>query len=253
VLVSEVMLQQTQAARVVPIFRAFVRRFPSVADLAAAPVADVVRAWAGLGYNRRAVALSRAARWMVRENGGDVPSDPDTLIKLPGIGPYTASAVAAIAFGARVPAMDTNVRRVVARAALGLDHEQAPSSVLRGAARRLLGSADPAAWNQAVMDLGREVCRPKPRCVVCPLADGCAFRRAGAEPLRTPRRTLPYERSSRQLRGAIVRALRERSPQTGRRLGRTLDVSGERVALIVGGLARDGLVVATATTVALPE
>src|SRR6058998_1553403 len=113
VLVSEVMLQQTQAPRVARAFEPFIRRFPSVRELAGGSVADVLRAWSGLGYNRRAVALSRAARAIVSEHGGRVPSDPALLEQLPGIGPYTAAAVASIASGLPAPAIDTNVRRVL--------------------------------------------------------------------------------------------------------------------------------------------
>jgi len=159
VLVSEFMLQQTQATRVAPAFRAFVARFPSVAALANASRRDVLAAWSGLGYNRRAVRLHEAARAIVAEHGGEVPRDPGALVALPGVGPYTASAVAAIAFRAPVPAVDTNVRRVVARAALGLEGFEAPASDVAGAASRWMRGSDPAEWNQAVMDLGRELCR----------------------------------------------------------------------------------------------
>ena len=126
-LVSEVMLQQTQAARVKPIFEAFVARFPGVAALAAASRADVLRAWAGLGYNRRAVALHEAARAIVREHRGRVPNDVGALVRLPGMGPYTASAVASIGYGAPVAALDGNVRRVVARAVRGAEPDEVPS------------------------------------------------------------------------------------------------------------------------------
>ena len=129
-LVSEVMLQQTQAARVEPIFEAFVARFPRVDALAAASRADVLRAWSGLGYNRRAVALHEAARAVVRDHGGRVPRDVDALVQLPGVGPYTAAAVASIGYGDAVAALDGNVRRVAARAIRGAEPDEVPAADL---------------------------------------------------------------------------------------------------------------------------
>src|SRR3954470_11298798 len=158
--VSEVMLQQTQAARVAPAYEAFVERFPGVAELAAASPADVLRAWGNLGYPRRAVALSEAARAMVRDHGGRVPDDPAVLRTLPGFGPYTAAAVAALGYGRPVAALDVNVRRVTARTMLGVEPHRAPASVVAAEADRWLGSARPGDVLQALMDLGRTVCRP---------------------------------------------------------------------------------------------
>ena len=168
--VSEVMLQQTQASRVVPAFGSFLRRFPTVRALAAATRGDVVREWGGLGYNRRAVRLSEAARVVVRDHGGRIPRDPATLRELPGVGPYTAAAVASLGFGEPVAVVDTNVRRVVSRVHLGVDGHEVPAKQAWGLADAWLDRDDPVTWNQALMDLGREVCRPEPRCDVCPLA-----------------------------------------------------------------------------------
>src|SRR5438128_1336384 len=159
VLVSEVMLQQTQASRVVAKFEAFLARFPSLESLAKASKADVLRTWSGLGYNRRALALQASARAVIRDHEGSIPSDPAALVRLPGVGPYTAAAVASIGYGVPVPALDTNARRVVRRAILGRDTNEVGERVVREAARGWLDGADPAAWNQAVMDLGREMCR----------------------------------------------------------------------------------------------
>ncbi len=141
VLVSEVMLQQTQAARVVLRYVAFVERFPSGEALAAASRAEVLRAWGNLGYPRRAVALHEAARAVVRDHGGRVPADPAELRLLPGVGPYTAAAVASLGHGRRVPALDTNVRRVVARARLGAEPHGLPVARLAGEAADLPGGA----------------------------------------------------------------------------------------------------------------
>lgn len=240
VLVSEIMLQQTQAIRVAPAFRGFVRRFSSVRALARAPRAEVIRAWAGLGYNRRAVALHEAARDVVRHHAGRIPSDPATLEGLPGVGPYTAAAVAALAFAIPVPALDVNVKRVVARHRLGT--EGASGLEVERAARQWLDRADPGSWNQGLMDLGREVCRPVPRCGSCPLARGCAFRRSGGRPGPTAARQGPFRGSSREARGGIVDALRRYSSLTLGSLSRVTDLDRRRVAAAVSGLHRDGLV-----------
>jgi A/G-specific adenine glycosylase len=240
VVVSEVMLQQTQAARVVPAYRAFVRAFPTIMDLAAALRADVLRAWAGLGYNRRAVALHRAARMVVEDHGGTFPSDTVELRRLPGVGPYTAAAVASIAFGVPVPATDTNVARVVRRAVLGDDGAE-PGEVTR-AASAWLDHHDPGGWNQAVMDLGREVCRPLPRCHVCPLARTCAFRRAGGRPVPRASGQSRFEGSSRQLRGAIVRLLRERRSVSLETVAAATRRPLAEVAAAVAELAAESLV-----------
>jgi A/G-specific adenine glycosylase len=243
VLVSEVMLQQTQAPRVVPAFRSFIARFPSVSALAIAPRREVLSAWGGLGYNRRAVWLSEAARRIVGEHGGRIPDDPDDLLRLPGIGPYTAAAVAAIAYGVPAPAIDTNARRVVARAALGIDGSEASPSNLRRAARRWMDGAQPGAWNQAVMDLGRDVCRPIPACEACPLSAECAFVASGRMPAaRRPGKSERFEGSFRQLRGAIVRVLRERPSASIDELSRLIAQPAARVVEAVDALDADGLV-----------
>jgi A/G-specific adenine glycosylase len=217
-LVSEVMLQQTQAARVAPAFERFVARFRDVAALAAASRADVLRAWDGLGYNRRAVALSRAARAILDDHGGVVPEDEAELRKLPGVGPYTAAAVAAMDHGHRAAAVDVNVRRVVGRLELGVASPTGADAVaVERSALDLMGRSDPAAWNQALMDLGREICRPAARCPACPVRGWCRWRGSGlppgpaAESGRGPRangRLDRFEGSFRQVRGSVIRALR---------------------------------------------
>jgi A/G-specific adenine glycosylase len=242
VLVSEVMLQQTQATRVVPAFERFLARFPSIAALARAPRSDVVRAWSGLGYNRRAVALSEAARSVVRDHDGLIPRTRTELLSLPGVGPYTAAAVASLAFGEPVAAVDTNVRRVVARALLGMDGEEAPAADVRGAAQRWLDRGDPGAFNQALMDVGREVCRRLPRCEACPLATGCRFRMASPTIVRSRRPQPAFEGSSRQLRGRVVEALRSRPSTSLAELTRDTGAPPARVAQAVRALASEGIV-----------
>jgi A/G-specific adenine glycosylase len=235
------MLHQTQAARVVSAFERFVASFPTVRSLASAPRADVVRAWAGLGHNRRAVWLSEAARVIEREHGGSVPSDPRALASLPGVGPYTAAAVASLAFGLPVATVDTNARRVVARVRLGADAADAPARLVLEGADAWLDRTDPGAWNQALMDLGREVCRPRPRCDACPLAPGCRFALSGSAPRPAHGRQGPFEGSSRQVRGAVVAVLRDRAWATTGALARRTGFEADRVLDAIRGLARDGI------------
>ncbi|MGZ8650735.1 MAG: A/G-specific adenine glycosylase [Actinomycetota bacterium] len=243
VLVSEVMLQQTQASRVAEAFPVFIERFPDVGALAAASRADVLRAWGGLGYARRAVALQAATRRIARDHGGEVPSDVTSLIDLPGIGPYTAAAVASIAFGIPVAAVDTNVRKVMARVAFGREPDEVPEADIVDAAARWLPLQAPGDWNQAVMNLGREVCRATPRCDVCPLAEACRFSARGRVGRRSGRRQPPFEGSMRQARGGVLRELRGRDrAATIQTVAAALGLPMPRVDLAVDALERDGLV-----------
>ncbi len=242
-LVSELMLQQTQASRVERSFRAFVGRFPTVRSLAAADLADVVRAWAGLGYNRRAVALHRAAQAVVSDHGGRVPTDPAALRSLPGVGPYTAAAVASIAGGVPIAAIDVNVRRVIARVAYGSDAATTSVVAVDATAARWVDREDPGAWNQALMDLGREHCRARPRCDGCPLESVCRWRRSGAAvPPPSTTRQPPFEGSMRQVRGQVVELLRASDGIGELRLGRLLGLPAQRVTEAIDGLVRDGVV-----------
>lgn len=206
VLVSEIMLQQTQVGRVVPLFTAFMTRWPRVTDLAAAPLADVLQAWRGLGYNRRAVALHRAAQAIVDRHEGVVPADLDALRALPGIGEYTARAVLAFAFAQDVAPVDTNVRRVLSRGLTGTE--------LRG--RALQAAADGAVpdgrgrdWSAALMDLGSRHCTSVPKCTPCPVLHACAWAGQGEDPAAAGRRSAaPFAGSTRFHRGRLLDALR---------------------------------------------
>lgn len=171
-----------------------------------------------------------------------MPSDPVALQRLPGVGPYSAAAVASIAFGAPVAAVDTNVRRIVARVFLGVGADDAPAGEVRALAEGWLDRGDPGAWNQALMDLGREICRPRPRCEVCPLRPGCRFRVEGWEPRPAKRRQPPFEGSFRQVRGAVVSRLRRLEDANLAGLAGETGFPLERVATAVGALASDGLV-----------
>jgi A/G-specific adenine glycosylase len=241
-LVSEVMLQQTQAPRVEPLFAAFIERFPSVRELAAAPRADVIRAWAGLGYNRRAVALHEAARTIVRDFGEVIPAELEALRSLPGVGPYTAAAVASIAYGAQVPTVDTNVRRVVARFHRGAEPDEVEATEIAALAETWLDAGDPGGWNQAVMDVGREYCRPAPRCQTCPLAAWCRYRPAGRTQRRPGRARPPFEGSMRQIRGRVLATLRAADATRPQDLASATEFDLRRVRSALDGLVADGLV-----------
>ena len=197
VLVAEVMSQQTGIERVGPAWRRFVDRWPTPADLAGAGTHELLQAWAGLGYNRRALALRETARTIVADHGGRVPATVAVLESLPGIGPYTARAIAASGFGVPVAPLDVNVRRVICRV-LGL----APTSPgLQEAADGLVARREPGRWLDAVMDLASGICTPRaPRCSTCPLAMLCASRDAVLT--ETPRPTaVPFAKTTRWLRG----------------------------------------------------
>ncbi len=246
ILVSEVMLQQTQASRVAPAFVSFLARFPTVHSLARARLRDVVTAWQGLGYNRRAVALWEAARTIVRDHGGRILPDPVEMQRLAGVGPYTAAAVSSVAFGSAVAAVETNARRIVARFFLGVGPDGVSPREIHALADAWLDRRDPGAWNQAVMDLGREHCRPRPRCGTCPLTALCRFVAEGREPVSAERRQPAFEGSFRQLRGAVVRALIDREGASLADLSRETGVPLERVGEAVSVLAADGLLIAGA-------
>ncbi len=221
-LVSEVMLQQTQVDTVRDYYPAFLEDFPTVEALAAAPEEEVLEVWAGLGYYRRARNLHAAARRIVEDHGGEVPRDPDALRELPGVGPYTAGAVASIAFGVPEPAVDANAERVLARllAEEGNVKHAAPRRRLTGFAREVLEAAeDPGDLTQALMELGSLVCRPTPRCSTCPLAEACAGRARGIHhelPEKgAPRRPTPVDAVAGVVwtpRGEVLQA---RAPEDG--------------------------------------
>lgn len=196
--VSEVMLQQTQVATVTPYYQRFLQRFPTLADLAAAPLEGVLKAWEGLGYYARARNLHRAAQEIVEKEGGILPQHYHELRRLPGFGDYTAGAVASIAFGEVVPAVDGNVKRVLARLfAVETDISQKETvQTLREIAAALVDPTQPGDWNQALMELGATVCLPRaPRCPLCPVNDVCEARRRGIEqalPVKGAKRALPH-------------------------------------------------------------
>jgi A/G-specific adenine glycosylase len=249
VLVSEIMLQQTPVARVVPAHRSWLARWPTPAALAAEPAGEAIRQWGRLGYPRRALRLHETATIVTVRHGGIVPDDIDALLALPGIGSYTAAAVASFAFGQRHAVLDTNVRRVMARLVAGQPRpRRTPSLAERRMAESLL-PAEPAVaarWSVAVMELGALVCTAaSPRCADCPVARHCGWLAAGRPgdgDVRSRGRTQRYDGTDRQCRGRLLAVLRDGGgPVTQADLDA---VWADRVQLTraLDGLVTDGLV-----------
>jgi A/G-specific adenine glycosylase len=231
VLVSEVMLHQTQVERVIPHYERFLAALPTVERLAAADFAEVARLWSGLGYNTRAKRLQETAR-IIAVTGW--PANAEELAALPGVGPYTAAAVASFAFGERVAAVDTNAKRVLSR----WHGEVLNGQALAAAAMTDLAD-DAASWNQAMMDLGATLCRPRsPKCDVCPVAAWCA----GPDTYEPPRPQPRFEGSLRQLRGAVMRRL-VAGESSFEELVAAAGVGDDLVEEALAGLIADGLVV----------
>jgi A/G-specific adenine glycosylase len=250
VLVSEIMLQQTPVARVLPAHAGWMRRWPTPAALAAATAADAVRQWDRLGYPRRAIRLHAISQTLVSQHGGEVPASAEVLLTLPGIGPYTAAAVASFAFEQRHAVLDTNVRRVLARLVTGT---ALPPAATSAAERRLAESLLPAdgrqsaRWSVAVMELGALVCTAaRPSCASCPVAGACAWRQAGSPPASFRRASPGYAGSDRQCRGRLLAVLRAATgPVTAAQLDTAWDDSGQR-ARALAALITDGLVASRA-------
>jgi A/G-specific adenine glycosylase len=246
VLVSEVMLQQTPVARVLPAYHAWLDRWPSPSALAAEPAGEAVRQWGRLGYPRRAIRLHAAARAIAERHGGQVPDSVEALRALPGVGAYTAAAVASFAFGQRHAVLDTNVRRVLARLVAGQEHPAAsPSVAERKMAESLLPHQPGLAprWSVAIMELGALTCRASsPRCATCPVAASCAWRLAGKPAATGQRRGQRYEGTDRQCRGRLLAVLRDADrPVEAAALDAAWPDATQR-ARALDGLVADGLV-----------
>jgi A/G-specific adenine glycosylase len=247
VMVSEFMLQQTPVSRVLPVFEAWMHSWPSPATLAEEPPGAAVRAWGRLGYPRRALRLHAAATAIRDEHGGEVPGDYDALRKLPGIGDYTAAAVASFAFGRRHVVLDTNVRRVLGRALTGTQY---PAKAVTPTDRALGASVLPddarraSRWAVATMELGALVCTARsPACQRCPVRDRCAWRLAGyPDHDGPPRRGQTYAGTDRQCRGRLLAVLRDsHDPVHRSRLEQAWDDELQRERAL-DGLVADGLV-----------
>jgi A/G-specific adenine glycosylase len=258
VMVSEFMLQQTPVARVLPVHAEWLRRWPDPAALAAEPSGEAVRAWGRLGYPRRALRLHAAATAIVERHGGEVPASYDALRDLPGIGDYTAAAIATFAYGRRHVVLDTNVRRVLTRAATGSEFPApAVTKAERTLATALLPEEEPTAatWSVAVMELGALVCTAaNPRCAACPVADLCAWRTAGHPAYDgPPRKVQTWAGTDRQCRGRLLAVLRDTDGEVPQqRLAAAWSDEVQR-ARCLAGLVADGLAVRTdAESYALP-
>jgi A/G-specific adenine glycosylase len=257
VMVSEFMLQQTPVARVLPVYDAWLARWPTPKDLASEPVGEAIRAWGRLGYPRRAVRLHAAATAIRDDHAGEVPDTFEALRSLPGVGDYTASAVLAFAFGRRQPVLDTNVRRVLSRLAGGSEFPPPAVTVAeKTLAKDLLPEDEPTAatWSVALMELGALVCTAAtPRCDDCPVRDACAWRAAGHPAYDgPPRRGQAWSGTDRQCRGRLMALARETSGSvSGRRMSRAWPDATQR-ARCLESLLVDGLLVRTDRGYALP-
>jgi A/G-specific adenine glycosylase len=247
ILVSEVMLQQTPVARVAPAWTRWVGRWPTPSALAADPPAEAIRAWGSLGYPRRAIRLHESARVLVERHGGEVPRSVPELLALPGVGGYTARAVAAFAYRQRHPVVDTNVRRLVARCLTGApDAGPATTAADLAVAAALLPrpASEAATASAAFMELGAVVCTARsPGCGRCPLSRYCAWR-AGGQPLPPgpTRRPQRYQGTDRQVRGALLAVLRDApGPVSRAELDRVATDAGQRRRAL-SSLVADGLV-----------
>jgi A/G-specific adenine glycosylase len=245
-MVSEFMLQQTPVVRVLPVHAAWLERWPTPAALADAPRGEAIRAWGRLGYPRRALRLHAAATAIVDHHGGEVPADVAALRALPGVGDYTATAIASFGFGRRHAVLDTNVRRVLSRAVEGVALP-APSVTRaeRALAESLVPDTEPARWAVAVMELGALVCTATgPRCGACPVAERCRWRAAGCPPYDgPPRRVQAWAGTDRQCRGALLAVLRDAdSVVPAEELDAAWPDAPQRARALTG-LLHDGLVV----------
>lgn len=254
VLVSEVMLQQTQVSRVIERYAEFLVRFPTAEACAAQPVSEVIKLWDGLGFNRRAVNLWKAAGVISDEHGGVMPSGLAALLALPGVGPYTARAIQAFAFEHDVGVVDTNVGRLLAR----WTGHRLTTSQAQQMATALVPEGTGWRWNQTLFDFAVAVCTKRtPACDSCPLATACAWRGVGEDPALTSAgvsgKQSVFEGSERQVRGRIVAELRGGPARTEDlyRLGRPQDEPID-IEKIIDGLVVDGLVIRKGTRLALP-
>ncbi|WP_432558650.1 A/G-specific adenine glycosylase [Granulicoccus sp. GXG6511] len=256
VLVSEFMLQQTPVARVLEPWRRWLDRWPTPGALAAEPAGEAIRAWGRLGYPRRALRLHAAAVAIEERHEGEVPSDIADLLALPGVGDYTAAAVASFAFGQAHPVLDTNIRRVLARAFTGLQFPApAPTAAERRLAAALVPAGGAATWAAGSMELGALICTAvNPTCGACPIAGHCAWFAAG-RPAHDgpPRRGQAYAGTDRQVRGLLLQVLREAEQAVPAGRLETVWPEATQRERALAGLVADGLVVEVAEGYALPR
>lgn len=244
VLVSEIMLQQTPVARVIPIYIQWMKRWPTAASLAQATPAEVITAWGRLGYPRRALRLHECAKVIATQHKGVVPSSEVELRTLPGVGEYTSAALIAFAFGGRSLVLDINIRRLFSRVIDGVETPKAaPTKSERVEREKLIPEKSAATWAAATMELGALICTAKkPKCGVCPLADQCKWRNLDFPLSDQPKRIQTWHGTDRQCRGVIVQALRENSDLSKKEITLLWDVPSQvEKALLT--LLEDGLVI----------
>jgi len=257
-MVSEFMLQQTPVTRVLPAYEAWIDRWPTPQALAAATPADAVRQWDRLGYPRRALRLHESAAIITTTHAGQDPQDLSALRSLPGVGSYTAAAIATFAYAQRHPVLDTNVRRVISRLISGKQHPPGSLSVAeQSLARSLLPPEQDrraATWSVALMELGALVCTAtRPACDTCPVATSCTWLRKGRPASAQPRRAPPYEGSDRQLRGQLLAVLRTALQPVPQSAFSDICPEQHKLSRVLAGLLNDGLATALPNgSIALP-
>lgn len=243
VLVSEFMLQQTPVNRVLPIYQEWMKRWPTAADLAAASAAEVITAWGRLGYPRRALRLHECAKVITHDFSGKIPEDENELRKLPGIGEYTAAAMAAFAFNKRSLVLDINIRRLFARLYDGVEvPTQTSTKNEKSRYEELIPKKDPHIWAAATMELGAIICTAQsPKCGICPVAQNCKWRSLDYPKSNVVKRTQTWHGTDRQCRGTVVQALRENEVLTKNQIAQLWDVPSQLEKAILS-LLDDGLI-----------
>jgi len=252
VMVSEFMLQQTPVHRVLPIWEEWMRRWPTPLDLSLAKKSEVITAWGRLGYPRRALRLYESAAIIARDFHNEVPSTPETLRSLPGVGEYTAAAIAAFAFGESMLVLDINIRRVFARVIDGVEHPTSSPTHAERISRSKLIPSDGSKWAAATMEFGALICTSKnPSCASCPLTRQCAWHKAGYPKSELVRKSQSWAGTDRQCRGTIVQALRE-NPKLSKQKLAALWSDESQLEKALKTLIADGLIETTGKSFQLP-
>jgi A/G-specific adenine glycosylase len=255
IVVSELMLQQTQVDRVIPKYYAFLKKFPTIQSLAMASAAEVIDTWAGLGYNRRALYLHKFAQAVTAQHDGQIPGSQEELIKLPGIGPYTSQAIRCFAFRMDVSVVDINIKRIYSRLFL---RGEGSNNELNNIAREMIPHGEGVTWNNALMDFGATVCMDKPKCDSCPLQSECSAYIAGCpEKYAKPKTQSTFIGSNRYYRSLVIKALRKKKKFTLSlheiHAIKPADKSEEWFKGIITSLERDGLIVRKDDKIELPQ
>jgi len=254
VMVSEFMLQQTPVVRVLPKWNEWLQRWPTPTDLSKASTAEVITAWGRLGYPRRALRLHEASKVIVRDFNGDIPSDQEKLRSLPGVGEYTAAAIASFAFNQEALVMDINIRRLFARVIDGVEYPtSAPTKKERDARQELIPNKDAHIWAAGTMELGALICTSRsPKCEICPIKSQCTWRNSGYPKSEQVRKGQSWHGTDRQCRGKIVQALRENNFLTEEQIKLLWDQDSQ-VEKAIETLLKDGLIEQNLKAYSLPS